>query len=351
MRKFLIIILSVLFVICSTCAGIGIYYKHFVTEVIPTPPPKQKEVTYKYFLEDVEQLNMPFNEISIDENGEHKISDTYLFSKYSCSNNLTGNFDKVKWEFIPDKIIDSECELYFVKSRYSVEVNVTNGTLDENNSTTVDRQTDGVFKITPNDGYSFADYSCSNNKIAKWDQSASTFTISSVMSDVACNVNFKINQMRMDVTVKNGTGNTTEISDYGSSVSAIVEANAGYEKPSVVCTNGQIATYIDNKIVIEKITNNTACTVTFKKIQPKTYKLIINNMDEGISIIDGSKELIVTEGYEGKITLKALDGYKPVLDCGGITPLINDENPDGSYTFRFMNMNNNITCNVKSQIK
>ena len=359
-KKILLVIVSILFALSLICFGLGFYLHHFMSDKpIISPKPPVEGVTYKYFLEDIEQTEIPKNDVLLDEegnpvldeNGNLSVDNKYVFSKYSCTKNLTGSFDPVKWEFTPDKKQTSTCSLYFVKTKYDVSIEVTNGSPDESNIYVIDREKDGVFKITPNEGYVFKEYTCSNNKHASWDKSSNTFTISSIMSDVACTLNFEIETLKMDVTVKYGKGNTTETADFGSRIEAIIEPNVGYEKPTIKCTNGQVATYVDNKIVIEKITKNTACTVTFKKVPTKMYKLIIGDMEAGITVIDGGRERTVLEGHDGKFTLKAQDGYVPSLSCGGINPIVSDENPDGSYTYTFMSMNSNITCNVTSVLK
>ena len=85
----------------------------------------------------------------------------------------------------------------------------------------------------------------------------------------------------MDLNVKNGQGSTTENAKYGESVSAVVEANEGYDSPKIECTNNQEPTLENNRLTIEKLTDNTTCTVTFNKVKETKYKLTIN-VSEGV---------------------------------------------------------------------
>ena len=60
----------------------------------------------------------------------------YKFDEYKCTNGVTGEFDNDEWKFLPSDDIDSECSLYFNKSKYEVKLTVIKGTPDENLSIT-----------------------------------------------------------------------------------------------------------------------------------------------------------------------------------------------------------------------
>jgi hypothetical protein len=140
-----------------------------------------------------------------------------------------------------------------------------------------------------------------------------------------------------------------ERANYGESISAIVEPNEGYEKPTISCTNNQEYTYENNNFSIPKITDNTKCTVTFKKTPIVKYKLMLKDISENIKIISGSTEQSVVAGKDGKFTLKADEGYEIELDCGGIQPSKTDTEADGSLTYTFLEVNKDITCNVNAK--
>ena len=171
------------------------------------------------------------------------------------------------------------------------------------------------------------------------------------MEDVACKVSFELKNLKLELTVKNGKGTTTEHGNYGESVSAIVEPNDGYEKPSITCTNKQEYTYENNNFTIPKITDNTKCTVTFKKTPIVNYKLSLKDISEYVKIKSGSTEQSVAAGKDGKFTLLADEGYEIELDCGGVQPSKVDLEADGSYTYTFLEVNKDITCNVHTKEK
>lgn len=362
-----IIILTILFVLSGACAITGYVYskKESKNPNIDNNITKEK-ITYEYYLEDVLQEIMPLNQRSIttnednqlppeenntqnEENNNETIEDQYAFSKYVCSNNLTGKFDSENWKFIPDQNIESTCKLYFVKTHYDVVFTVVNGVVDSENILQIEREKDGIFKIVPNEGYHNPTIECSNNKAAIWDESTNTISISAIMSDVACKVNFNVKELKMNVVVKNGIGTTTELAKYGDSISAIIEPNEGYENPKITCTNNQEAVYENNKITIAKITDSTDCNVVFNKIPIVQYTLKITNPTEfeNISIISGSSEQSITSGKDGKVILKSTDGTTPKLTCGNIIGETTN-NEDGSVTYTFLNVTSDITCQISN---
>lgn len=58
---------------------------------------------------------MPINEKTTDENGVETINELYTFSRFTCTNDVTGDFDTKEWKFLPKNEEESTCELYFVK--------------------------------------------------------------------------------------------------------------------------------------------------------------------------------------------------------------------------------------------
>ena len=107
------------------------------------------------------------------------------------------------------------------------------------------------------------------------------------MSDVNCDISFNRKQIKINVVVKNGKGNTTESVYYGDSKSIIVEPNDGFKNAKVSCTNGQTATFDNNTINFTSLTSDTSCTITFQKLAVVNYKLNVSNPTEfeNISLI------------------------------------------------------------------
>ena len=345
-NKGLIGLLFVLFALSTIASVIG--YKEHKKAEINKPEEKKEQITYEYYLEEQLQSTMPTNSVEDSE-----IS--YSFSRYQCDNNVTGSFDTEKWVFIPNVEKESTCKLYFVKNQYEVTLSVTNGIIDGellSNVVPVVRESDGQFKITPNEGYEYKDVICSNDKEALYDLSTNTLTIHSVMEDVACMVTFDIKELRLDLTVKNGKGTTTEKANYGETITAVVQANDGYEKPKIDCTNDQKATIENNTFKIEKITNNTKCTVTYAKIPIVTYLLKLQNVPETVTITSGNKEQSIVAGKDGKFTLKPAEGYEISLSCSdSVKPSKEEPEEDGSITYTFLSMSKNVTCSVTATEK
>lgn len=346
-NKGLVVLLFILFALSTTASIIG-YKESKKAENTNKPAEKKELITYEYYLEEQKQDQMPTNTAEFE-------GVAYSFSRYQCDNNVTGTFDTEAWKFIPNVEKESTCKLYFVKNQYEVTLSVTNGIIDGELTTDVVpivRESDGQFKITPNEGYEYKDVVCSNDKEAIYDLSTNTLTIHSVMEDTACMVNFGIKELRLDLTVKNGKGTTTEKANYGETITAVVQANDGYEKPKIDCTNSQTATITDNTFKIEKITNNTKCTVTYNKIPIVTYLLKLENVPETVTITSGNKEQSIVAGKDGKFTLKPADGYEISLTCSdSVQPSKQETEEDGSITYTFLSMSKNVTCNVTATEK
>lgn len=339
-RKPIIYLLGFLFIISTVCGVVGLIHKNKQDK-----EPKQPEtvITYEYYVEGIKVDNKP-------NNSENE----YIYSRYECDNEIVGSFDSEKWEFSineASKDKNGTCKLYFVNAFYEVTLSATNGVVDETAETKIKREEDASFVITPNEGYEFKEVVCSNNKEATYDLSTNTLGINVIMEDVACKVSFELKNLKLDLSVKNGKGTTIEYANYGESISAIVEPNEGYEKPTITCTNDQEYTYSNNNFSIPKITNNTKCTVTFKKTPIVKYKITIKDISEKVRIVSGSTEQTVVAGKDGKFTLLADEGYDIELDCGGVQPSKTDLEADGSYSYTFLEVNKDITCNVNAKEK
>lgn len=347
-KKGMLIAIGALFVLCLGCGIVGISYEK---KEVPEVPQVPKElITYIYFLDGVESSDMPVNGTVVDENGIETPDIKYVFEKLDCNNKITGDFNENTWQFTPSptsKDIEGVCKLYFGKAKYEVSFTVVEGKEDENNPKTVDRAKDGVFKITPNDGYEFDQENsmCSDDKSFKWEETDNTLTISAVMKEVSCKIVFKIKTLKLDITAENGEGTTTLKVEYGEKAESIVSPKSGYEYSSVKCTNDQSAEFKDNKIYISKLTKDSTCTVKFSAIKVTQYKLKISNLPDNLKISVGELEQLVNSGAAGSFTVKpdtgyAIDGY----DCGrSIQPSI-EENADGSKKYTFLAMANDITC-------
>ncbi len=346
MNKKPVLILVVLLVISTLCGTYGLMLSKKDLAGTPIPEIIKPKVTYEYYLEEEKVDLMP---TKTDEN-----ENTYSFSKYICDNNMVLEFDEETWSYNVRNESNGVCRLYFVKANYIVELTVTNGLVNgEEASYTANvlRDSDEQFNIIPNEGYEYdGNITCSNDKEAIFDVSTNMLSINSISENVACKIDFNKKHLKLEIVVKNGTGSTIEEKEYGESISAIVQPKDGYEKPKISCTNKQEFTYGDNKLTIPKLTNDSVCTITFKKTPVVTYNLIINSLPNEVVITSGNKKQSIVEGKDGKFTLKADEGYSIVLDCNGVKPSSEKEDPDGAITYTFLGMKNNITCNVTTKL-
>lgn len=340
MKKILIIFLSMCFLLTTSASVIGyIEHKKQIEEENNTPV---NLITYEYYFENEKQDVMPTN-----TNGEVK----YIFSKYICTNNLIGIFDSNLWKFTPSEDKTATCSLYFVKSQYEVEITATNGIVqnDEDGKFLVPRENDGSFVVIPNEGYKYKNVVCSNENEAVFDISTNTLTISSVMEDISCQVNFEIKKLKAKINVVNGTGSTTETQKYGSDINVIVKAKEGYEKPTVKCTNNQNASIKNNTLTISKITDNTTCTVTYKKEKPVTYNLKITILSDKLTIVSGNTSQQIKKGSDGRFSVKPQEGYKVSLKCN-VNPSESIEDPDGTVNYVFLSVSKDISCSADAII-
>ena len=368
--KSLSIFVSILFIVSCVCAFLG--YKESKKEPEIVKPNNNetivdKHIKYKYFLEGVEVAEMPTNKKNEDTNETNETEEEplYKFDEYKCTNGVTGEFSTDEWKFIPSNDIESECNLYFNKSKYEVKLTVIKGVADENNNYFVERFKDGEFKIIPDIGYEFLDTQCSNDKVAKFDTSKNILKISAVSSDVACKVTFTQKKLSFELTVKNGKcenycdGGKIKSEEYfGESLSYIIYPQDRYEfkkGSKITCTNNQVATYESNNFSIQELTSNTKCTLEFTKSTVKKYTIRITNSEdakikEKFAISGGSDEIEVEEGSTAALTITILDGVEtiPKLSCEQLPDVTPSTN---GYTFTWMGVSRNINCSIKEEAK
>lgn len=368
-RKGVFVILLFLFIICGAGAVIG-----YLESKKETKKPVENEVKgnikYVYYLDDVEDveglLTKKASEEPIDgEPGEvdpneipvepEKLSDKYVFVDYNCTNDFKGEFDIEKWEFVPSsdnpKDKDSTCKLYFNKSMYQVSFTITKGEAKE--PVFVKRGEDGIFEIKPNEGHEKNTLTC-GNKEATWDEVNNKLIVNAITSDLQCQISFKEKMLTMKVIVVNGTGNTTEEAIYGSKTEAIIGPSIGYENPTVSCTNNQEAKINSNNTMsIDKLTDNTECTVTYEE-KKETFTLNVE-VPHTIKISVGSSSQTINKGAVGQfglrpdsgVTIKSISCHKTGATGEIVTPSVQD-NQDGSKTYSFIGMDKNITCIVEA---
>lgn len=352
-QKIIIISLSILSILFISCGIFGFILHKKQTTPTPNVKPentKQNGITYKYYLENEETNKMPENTIITNEDGSTMSDDSYIFKKYSCTNNINGEFDSENWKFIPEKETNETCSLYFVKAKYNIKLNLSNAIEDEGNTNIIERENNAVFKIIPNEGYIFKEITCSNNKEAKWNEKNKTVELDVIMQDTECNVTFEKQQFKINLTVKNGTGSITENVYYGDNKAIIVTPNKDFKNATLSCTNDQTVTFDNNTIFFEKITNNTTCTLTFKKETIVHYTLTMEDItnNENISLVSENVQTIKAN-ETGTIILRTNQKDIPQLNCGDVIPMKKEiESTENAKTieYTFREMKSDITCRL-----
>ena len=354
-RKGLIIFITMLSILCIGAGVLGYIQSKKQTDV-DKPVDNKDKIKYVYYLDGEEVTKDKVSNLvtTYDESTssmiENKTSDV-IFSNFSCTNNLSGSFDTEKWEFIPNEDKISTCSLYFNNSSYEVTLTITNGELEPNQSDKVAREKNGIFKIKPYEGYEFDSVTCSNNKEATWDKDNNILTINAITEDVACKVVFKIKSLTFKVKVENGTGDNTITTEYGKNITSIATPNNGFEygkNAKITCTNNQTAKYANNSVIIDKLTNNTECTLTFSQIIVEKFKITLT-MPEHIKVNKGGTTQEVNKNANAEFTLEAMNGYELVkMDCEGTEPA-KTINADGTVTYKISSVTKNMTCVVSEK--
>ena len=123
----------------------------------------------------------------------------------------------------------------------------------------------------------------------------------------------------------------------------------GYENPEVKCSNNQNGVFKENTFSIDKVTNDTDCTIVFKKTPAKkyTFKVEIPSL---VTILNGSTSSEVEEGKDAEITMKVEDGYTMTLDCGNILPSSTEDVDNTTKKFIFKGVKSNINCKVTAKV-
>lgn len=315
-KKIIAIIIGIFSAICLVLGVIGLLESKKAPKIEPV---KNYQVTYKYYLNDVEVTQMPVNPKQIVNEGssvsssssEMSVEKLYAFNTATCTNNVTYKWDDENWKFTPSNTADSTCSLYFVTTYNVVKIEATNAKVTTPTEMKIKRGEDAVIKITPTEGYEFEKVECSNkNQETEWVKEAKELIIKSVNSEISCKASFVISKFNVEVQVNMGNGSTKVEYEYGKAIEIknIIPAEE-YGNPDIACTNDQKATWKDNTLLIEKLTNNTKCTVTFKKLQSKVSFTVTIDVGNNGRLESGAVSTVVTSGSSASWTVRANDGY------------------------------------------
>lgn len=297
--KGVIVTLILLIMICVSCGTVGFLESKNINKDKNNNKNENYQITYRYYL-DGEELEEPLEQVFTEvPNPEFEGSTTeipnYKFERYSCTKDVTGEWDEEEWTFKPELTDNSTCRLYFIKTIHEVTFKANNGKLPSGEleeKITAELEKESKINIKPNDGYKFDKVECNNGTTAEYDEITNDLTVSNVKKDSICTISFKISDFVVDVKANNGTVTTESKSvNYGDNATFYVTPSENYKFDTVTCTNGQKAIYneANQQVIINGITNNTTCTVNFK---PKKFTV-------SLTVENGNVETSQKEVAEG----------------------------------------------------
>lgn len=242
--KKLIIVTAILFVISLGLGGYGLYLDMFSD--------KEYDISYSYVVNKKLVKNMP---------GE---DDDYEFSKYKCNNGITGRWSETEWKFIPKAESDGKCRLYFVDKQYTAQLIAPDGvTIAGEEKIKVKKDEMAEFAIALAEGVSIKEVTCTKDQQAEFTKEK--ITLSELTDDTTCTIVTEDAKYNVEAKAINGkvTGFKQEVV-YGQNVIYTVSPKNGYSLDTVSCTNNQTGNWSNGKLTVEKVTNETVCTVRFK---------------------------------------------------------------------------------------
>lgn len=354
-KKVIAVIIGILLAVCLIFGIIGL----LESKKTPRVKPEVKyQVTYKYYLNDVEVAQMPTNPKMIVDEGssvastkEADVEKLYAFNTATCTNNVTYTWNEDTWTFTPSNTADSTCSLYFVTTYNTFKLEVKNAKIEGESEMKVKRGEDAVIKITPDEGYIFEKAECTNNEVAEWDNDAKELIVRSITLETSCKANFVIGKFTVETQVNLGTGTTKVEYEYGKKIELKVTPAEGYGNPDITCTNDQKATWKDNTLTIDKLTNSTVCTITFKKLQTKVDYTVSLDVGTLGTILSGTNPAKVTAGGSVSWNIRVSEGYiineNPTCSTG--TPSVTTSGNDYIITLKDVDKDGDCSIIYKQQ--
>lgn len=199
----------------------------------------------------------------------------YKFDKVECDDTtvLATFNNETNTLSINNVTKDTTCNISFKLNDYSVEVQVTYGSVTENTKSANYGGTVS-FNVTPAENYGDALVSCTNNQNGIYNKDTKTLTVSSLTNDTKCTVQFKSIKYSVNLTVVNGTlvGTSPISTTPNGSVSFGINVNDGfgYTGANIDCGTQNVKTNIigtSNIVQISEINQDLNCTLTLKKLE------------------------------------------------------------------------------------
>lgn len=357
-KSVMYVIVTLLF-ISLACGGVGLLFN--LTRKPAETPNEEYKITFKYFIDEEEVTNEVKQETVRFENEEFEgvidEKELYTFNRYECTNGIEGTWNSEEWKFTPTTLNTSTtCKLYFDKNIHEVTINSVNAKLPNGTTTQkflIEKGKTKLINIVPTEGYKFDKIDCSNknenneNKIvSSFDENTKDLNLSNVDLDDTCTVSFKINDFTAEVNVSNASvTEKTKSANYGGTVIFDITPSENYVFDSVECTNDQKGEYIDGKLQIKALSNNTVCVVQFKPLKFSVTLDIVN----GTLLSTSKSPQSTTKGGTLTFGISPNDGYKftgATLDCGNdkdaTTKLIGD-------VLYFYNVTKELKCKYTLQ--
>ncbi|MCI8330805.1 MAG: hypothetical protein HFE04_01750 [Bacilli bacterium] len=334
-KKGLIITLIILIITCILCGTVGFLESKKEDDPKDKDKNKNYKVTYMYYIDNEKVDELPEKEelkvINPDFEGAEDDTLVYQFEKAACTNiktpNENGTWDDEEWEFTPPELTNnSTCRLYFLKSLHKVTVKASNGELpNKENEQEFDAliNDETIVIVKPKEGYKYDSEikaTCTNGAKAEYDETTGDLKITDVTKDSTCTIPFKISDYTVEIEANFGTitGERSKTVNHGGNVEFEIKEAENYIYDDYTCTNDQKASFVNGKLTVREVTNNTKCTVTFK---PK--KLSVTLTIEGGKLDSGySSPLEVSEGQTATFIVKANEGFSYSnmnVDCDGST--------------------------------
>lgn len=329
-KKGLIIVLISLIVICLVCGTLGYLENKKDDKPDKDANNKKFEVVYKYYIDNEEVEELPEKEelkiTNPDFEGAEEDTLAYVFERATCTNNVEGTWDEDKWEFNPELTANTTCRLYFLKSLHKLTVKASNGELPNKES---EQEFDALINdetiviVKPNEGYKYDSeikVSCTNNAKAEFDETTGDLKITDVTKDTICTIPFKISDYTVEVEANFGTvtGERSKSVNHGGNVEFEITEAENYIYDTYTCTNNQKASFVNGKLTVREITNNTKCTVTFK---PKKLSVTLT-VENGKLDTGYTSPLEISEGQTATFIVKSNEGYSltgMTVECDGNT--------------------------------
>ncbi len=332
-NKMIVMALTVAFVICLGAGGIGFMNRSSVKK---TEEKMNYKITKLYFVDGEQVETMPVN-------SEEEILYVHDDDNSSCTNNVVAIWNNDDWDInIPNPNTNTTCKIYFKSTKAVVAFNTTNGSLEgeniEENSVKITKGEDLVQKIQPTNGYKFSSVTCANNEETSWNENEKELTIKNVQEDTECEVIFDLSNFELKLAVSNGNGAVTKTYAYDSSVVLNVTPNNGYDNPEISCTNDQVASWNNNEFKIEKIVNDTSCTVQFRKLE-----YVVSILVAGGTTTETTKK--VDYGSNASFTITPESGFSTNIKSNNCSN-VNSIAQNGKVIVTLSNITSDIACDI-----